>query len=295
MAALRASALHSRSGPVTAACTSAAAEGHDGSSEGQPSQLAVVESSSGRQLAAFRPMQRVWVRLSADGSRAHGPTLRMRLLADSHPEAQAAAQKEAAEAAAAGTSSQPQAPAAGPAAGCSALSRPGAARPAYRPPGVGAAAGAGQAARGPPPGFEAAAAAAVAGPTAQSPAAPASASSAAVSEQPAAPLSLAGQLQALLDAVGAGDAEGQALGWQAEVAPLEPPASSSCANGINGGGVGHVQAVARQALRRLQARAARLELRAAAGAPGRRRADACSAAAAALREQIAALQQAVPG
>ncbi|KAI7844065.1 hypothetical protein COHA_002209 [Chlorella ohadii] len=80
------------------------AEGQGGGPEGQLSQLAVVEAASGRQLARYRPMQRVWVRLSADGSRVHGPTLRMRLLADSHPEAQAAAKREAAEAAAAGAS-----------------------------------------------------------------------------------------------------------------------------------------------------------------------------------------------
>ncbi|PRW57734.1 DIS3-like exonuclease 1 [Chlorella sorokiniana] len=162
------------------------AEGLEGSAEGQqPSQLAIVEASSGRQLASIRPMQRMWVRLSADGSRVHGPALRMRLLADSHPEAQAAAQKEAADAAAAGASGAAQATAAGAAAaGCGALPRPGAARPAYRPPGIGAAAG---------------------------------------------------------------------------------------------------------------ARAARLELRAAAGAPGRARTEACGAAASALSEQIEALQQAVLG
>ena len=262
-------------------------------------------------------MQRVWVRLSADGSRVHGPTLRMRLLADDHPEARAAAREEAAEAAAAGSSSKPQVAAAeAAAAGCAALPRPGAARPAYRPPGIGAAAGAGQvqgrlAARGPPPGFEAGAAAgaaqasAAAGPVDGLGAVVPAALPHPVGMQPAPPLSLAGQLQALLDAAGATDAEGCALGWQADVAPLPLealPSSSSAGSSSSSGAAAtggssewQVQAVARQALRRLQARAARLELRAAAGKPGRPRAEACSAAAAALREQIEALQHAVPG
>lgn len=42
-------------------------------------------------LAEVAVGQRVWVRLSADASRAHGPALLMRLLADSHPDAAAAA------------------------------------------------------------------------------------------------------------------------------------------------------------------------------------------------------------
>ncbi len=41
-------------------------------------------------LAAVAAGQRVWVRLSADASRAHGPALLMRLLADCHPDALAA-------------------------------------------------------------------------------------------------------------------------------------------------------------------------------------------------------------
>ena len=298
--------------------SSCAADGVENNSEGQPSQLSVVESSSGRQLASYRPMQRVWVRLSADGSRVHGPTLRMRLLADGHPEAQAAARGEAAEAAAAGASSKPQAAAAEVAeAGCATLPRPGAARPAYRPPGIGAAAGTGRvqgrlAVRGPPPGFEAgaatgaaeaSAAAAAAGPVDGLAAVAPTALPHPVGMQPAPALSLAGQLQALLDAAGATDAEGCVLGWQADVAPLPleaPPSSSGGGDSSGGAATGsnserQVQAVARQALRRLQARAARLELRAAAGKPGRPRAEACGAAAAELREQIEALQHAVPG
>eukprot|EP00887_Chlorella_sp_A99_P003744 scaffold7.g3744.t1 len=95
--------------------------------------LVVRERQSGAVVvASFAIKQRVWVELGADGSRAHGPTLRMRLLADSHPAAREAAAREAA------AEAPGQAPArAAPGAdqGCGALPR-GAPR-AYRPPGIG--------------------------------------------------------------------------------------------------------------------------------------------------------------
>ena len=47
-------------------------------------------ANAGAPLAAVATGQRVWVRLSADASRPHGPALLMRLLADCHPDALAA-------------------------------------------------------------------------------------------------------------------------------------------------------------------------------------------------------------
>ena len=47
-------------------------------------------ANAGAPLAAVAAGQRVWVRLSADASRAHGPALLMRLLDDRHPDALAA-------------------------------------------------------------------------------------------------------------------------------------------------------------------------------------------------------------
>ena len=71
-------------------------------------------------------MQRVWVELGADSSRAHGPTLRMRLLEDGHPAAIQVARQAAPAEAKVGR---------GP--GCDDLPR-GMLRP-YRPPVVGSA------------------------------------------------------------------------------------------------------------------------------------------------------------
>jgi hypothetical protein len=65
-----------------------------------------------RVLLDVRAPQRVWLRLSADASRAHGPALRLQLLADAHPAAVAAAAKEAAAAEAPGGSSRAAAAAA---------------------------------------------------------------------------------------------------------------------------------------------------------------------------------------
>ncbi len=47
----------------------------------------IVDDDSGAVLLDVRPMQRVWVRLGAQASRSHGPTLRIRLLAPGHPDA----------------------------------------------------------------------------------------------------------------------------------------------------------------------------------------------------------------
>lgn len=57
-----------------------------------------ISDAAGAVLAEFRPMQRVWVQLRADGSRAHGPRLSMRLLTLRHPAAAAAAAAAAASA-----------------------------------------------------------------------------------------------------------------------------------------------------------------------------------------------------
>ena len=47
----------------------------------------IVDDSTGAVLLDVRPMQRVWVRLGAQASRSHGPTLRIQLLAPDHPDA----------------------------------------------------------------------------------------------------------------------------------------------------------------------------------------------------------------
>lgn len=57
--------------------------------EGQ--QLCIRHAADGSEVARFGLRQRIWVELSAEGSRAHGPALRMRLLADDHPAALEAA------------------------------------------------------------------------------------------------------------------------------------------------------------------------------------------------------------
>lgn len=279
------------------------ARGSSGGQEGEgtaPGQLAVVESTSGRQVAAFRPMQRVWVQLSADGSRVHGPSLRMRLLADSHPAAVEAAQREAAAEA---SSSSSVAGAAG------------AARAVYRPPGVGKPA--------PPPGFEnrdtnaaaghAAATtpssaqqsqAAALGATTAAIGASSSSSSSAATGAPAEPASLARQLQAALEQAGAAMEDGNSLAWQAAVPAVDQlaAASNSC-NSAAGDGARSAaasdssaakQALA-QALRRLQAQAARLQLRAGAAPPGRPRTERWAQAAAAAQRELAVVQQLMPG
>ena len=50
-----------------------------------------MDASTGAVLLDIRAMQRVWVRLGAQASRSHGPTLRIQLLAPSHPDAVRAA------------------------------------------------------------------------------------------------------------------------------------------------------------------------------------------------------------
>ena len=45
-----------------------------------------MDSNTGEVVAAFHPRQAVWVRMSAESSRGHGPALRMRLLDDLHPD-----------------------------------------------------------------------------------------------------------------------------------------------------------------------------------------------------------------
>ena len=52
-----------------------------GSGQGRTS----ASSASSAVMWSARVWGRVWVRLAADGSRAHGPRLEMRLVADSHP------------------------------------------------------------------------------------------------------------------------------------------------------------------------------------------------------------------
>ncbi len=47
----------------------------------------IVDDTTSAVLLDVRPMQRVWVRLGAQASRSHGPTLRMQVLASGHPAA----------------------------------------------------------------------------------------------------------------------------------------------------------------------------------------------------------------
>ena len=56
----------------------------------------IVDGETGAVLLDVRPMQRLWVRLGAQASRSHGPTLRIRPLAPGHPDAVRAAAAEAA-------------------------------------------------------------------------------------------------------------------------------------------------------------------------------------------------------
>ncbi|KAK9833762.1 hypothetical protein WJX74_005180 [Apatococcus lobatus] len=53
----------------------------------------IINHESGTEVARFRPMQRIWVELGADGSRAHGPTLQMRLVSEAHPLVRAQAEQ----------------------------------------------------------------------------------------------------------------------------------------------------------------------------------------------------------
>ena len=55
----------------------------------------IVEDDTGMVLLDVRPMQRAWVRLGAQASRSHGPTLRIQLLAPGHPDAVKAATEAA--------------------------------------------------------------------------------------------------------------------------------------------------------------------------------------------------------
>jgi hypothetical protein len=47
--------------------------------------LTITETATGRVVAHYAAMQRVWVRISAEGTRAHGPRLSMRILAPTNP------------------------------------------------------------------------------------------------------------------------------------------------------------------------------------------------------------------
>lgn len=52
----------------------------------------VVHISSGEEAFRAKPMDKIWVELAASDSTAHGPSLRIRLVADQHPAVQAASQ-----------------------------------------------------------------------------------------------------------------------------------------------------------------------------------------------------------
>jgi hypothetical protein len=88
-----------------------------------------------------------------------------------------------------------------------------------------------------------------------------------------------------------------ALAWQASLPPADPLPSSGSGGIDSRGEELELGAALRRALRRLQARAVRLQLRSGSGNPARRRAaaDPCAAAAAEVRNHIEALQQLVPG
>lgn len=51
------------------------------------------ERSTGKEVARYSCMSKVWVQLRADAHRAHGPALKVRLLDERHPAVQAAAQQ----------------------------------------------------------------------------------------------------------------------------------------------------------------------------------------------------------
>ena len=268
-------------------------------------------------LASFRPMQRVWVQLSADGSRAHGPTLRMHLLADGHPAALEAAAAEARASTSGGggggSSSTIAKMQQGPVGGCGSLPRasllpgtllPAPGRPALRPP----------------PGFEqggaaaaaSAAAAAAARGKAEGPAAAAAPEAAGAAPAVVTPsrlplVSLAAQLQRFLSDGGGGNTCGGTSGglaWQVAVPPLDAmlPSSSSSSNdpvaSRSSATTTTTTATAQlvhRALRCLRARAARLQLRAdCSGKPCRPSARRSAAAAAEVRHQIEDLQRLMP-
>jgi hypothetical protein len=291
--------------------------GEEGSDSATPAQLTIVDSASKQVIGTFRPGQRVWVRLSADGSRAHGPRMRMRLLADQHPEAVAAAQQEAVDAAAAARKQQQGKGAAGADAAATAtdggLPRKGA--QAYRPPGLGPAArggfaGAvaqlGAAARGPPPGFgpqteptTVAGGDAATHDSLELGGAP-QAASAKHRTAGTEPRSLAAQLDTFLEQqlgeqAGAGASP---LAWQASLPAFEllPSSHDGTDDSDVSASAERRQLALQQAMRRLEAHAARLQLRAAAATPGKEGAMACAAAAAGMRQHILELQQhLVPG
>ena len=53
--------------------------------DGKDESLAILDASTGRTVAEYHPLQRIYVEMGADASRTHGPRLRLRLLSDEHP------------------------------------------------------------------------------------------------------------------------------------------------------------------------------------------------------------------
>lgn len=287
--------------------------------------VSLVEAASGTTLARYRPLQRVWVKLGADGSRAHGPALRMRLLADSHPAAlealrQGKGQEADAEPAASPLQRAEQ--------GCGALPR-GMPRPgSYRPPGLklgggsDGSSGAAAAARTPSPGFPAVAGAGAQLPCAQSLGEPAEPSAAgwpaAEGGHEPGPGREDGSSAATLTAAPDLPPEGRELPRVGQLhieaprtAVAERAAGGACAGdarlqgGGRGGGSGGsgsgtgppippadagVAELLQAAVRRLRARASRYALRAAKGDPAGAAAREWELKAGSCRAQLAALE-----
>lgn len=233
-------------------------------------EVRLVEAASGVLVAAYRPLQRVWVELSADGSRAHGPAMRMRLLADSHPSVLEAvrqgkaAEAEAAESAAAGPAEQQ---------GCGALPRghPSGPRRPYRPPGLhlGEAGGS----KAPPPSFQ------------RPPQAPAGVGAGAAAAAEDHPPDEAGAAAAAAPAAAEGEPRQGLL-------HIAAPRTAVCeAGGAVGGADPSAAEEVAAAVRQLRARASRYALRAAEGDPAGARAKAWEGKAAACRAQLAQLER----
>ena len=235
--------------------------------------MCLLDAASGAVIAEYRPLQRVWVELGADGSRAHGPAMRMRLLADSHPAvAEAIRQGKDADLEGAGAAPTAAAAAAAERQGCGTLPR-GHPRGSYRPPGLGLG-------RVPPPGFPAPALAA-----AEAAAAAAAEPSARPQEQQQEP---AGAWPGP-EAGGAGPAPEPRAGLLHLEAPRTAVQEALAARGSGCRAAFTADAVA-AAARRLRARASRYALRAAEGDPAGDCARLWAGRAASCRTQLAQLE-----
>lgn len=256
--------------------------------------ITLTETTTGATLAKYHRLQRVWVELGADGSRAHGPALRMRLLADTHPAVLEAIRQgkgvEEEAAAAAPAAALPAGAGQAPLAqqGCGALPR-GMLRQSYRPPGLGlggaataaAAGGARPAAAQPPPVFPV--------PSSAEPSSRAAAMAAAAGSAAA-----AGGAEE--EEEGEGERRAGLLHIDAPRTAVEGGAASAVGGGAGAGAAtpatgAAVEDLMLAAVRRLRARASRYALRAAEGDPAGQRAQAWEGKASRCREQLQQLEE----